>query len=164
MTRIPSLSALAAFMLASAGFAGAVPAAVTHWDYVNGRHEGLLWRAQLGTQVGPVTVAGDRVLVGTNNERLPIDTRRVDESILMCLSASTGKVLWSASHARLASRTNDLPVAPIASQPCVDGDRVCYVSNRGELCCVALNDGHRIWTLDMVKDLNVFKRDPSDIA
>jgi outer membrane protein assembly factor BamB len=66
----------------------------------------------------------------------------------------------------------------------VEGNRVYYVSNRGELMCVDLQgfhdkkndgpyqdekstglaDGDVIWKIDMVKELGVFKRDASDFG
>lgn len=134
------------------------------WDYTAGDRLGLVWRASLGTQMGSLVVSGNRVLVGTNNSPVPDDPARPDESVLLCVSAETGKTLWRARHPRLSTRTNDLPEAPIVSRPCVEEGEVYYVSNRGGLSCVDLSDGHRRWTLDMVKDLGVFKRDPSDIA
>ena len=36
------------------------------------------------------------------------------------------------------------------------------MSNRGELVCAALSDGRRLWTLDMIGQLGIFKRDVND--
>ena len=50
----------------------------------------------------------------------------------------------------------------ISSTPFIDKDRVYYVSNRGELCCLKVADGKIVWMLDMPKTLGVFRRDPND--
>ena len=44
----------------------------------------------------------------------------------------------------------------MASSPCVEGDRLYYVSNRCELVCANVTDGGFVWKLDMIKELGVF--------
>jgi outer membrane protein assembly factor BamB len=136
------------------------------------------WAARLGTQTygGPV-VAGGKVFVGTNNGSLLRPGIEGDRGCVLCLDEQTGKLLWQATHDKLASGSaNDWPEQGVASTPLVDGDRVYYVSNRCELVCADLegfldgeNDGpfkeekytdrldaDFVWILDMVGQLGVF--------
>jgi outer membrane protein assembly factor BamB len=126
-----------------------------HWMSAPRGRNALLWRVE-NDQLGSFTVAGDKVLVGGRLDK-------GNQGVLMCLSAETGQTRWRITHDKLPLRRNDM-VGCITSTPFVDGDRVYYVSNRGELCCVGLSDGHSVWSIDMPKDLGIFKRDPGDIA
>jgi outer membrane protein assembly factor BamB len=108
----------------------------------------------------------------------------VDRGVLMCFDQRTGKFLWQAVHNKLPSGVNDWEKEGIASSPAVEGNRVYYVSNRAEVVCANANgrtgkiqgkpleylnfatkklvsyddefDADIIWSLDMVKELNVF--------
>jgi outer membrane protein assembly factor BamB len=152
---------------------GVIP---TRWDVE--KKENIRWAARLGTQTygGPV-VAGGKVFVGTNNgsELRPGITG--DKGCVLCFEEKTGKLLWQATHDKLASGSaNDWPEQGVASTPLVDGDRVYYVSNRCELVCADVagfrdvtNDGpfkdeqytteqdaDFIWILDMIGQLGVY--------
>ena len=140
----------------------------------------VLWTAALGTEAyaGPV-VAGGVVLVGTNNEA-PRDPKVAgDRGILMAFSAKDGAFLWQAVHDKLAvGRSQDWPGQGVCSTPAVAGDRVYYLSNRGEVVALDLkgftdgeNDGpvttetrttkadaDVVWTLDMIGSLGVVPR------
>lgn len=156
------------------------------WDVKTGKN--VKWVAHLGSNSygGPV-IAGGRIFIGTNNGafRNPRDVEpqskasgkpgAADKGILLCLRESDGRFLWQAVHDKLASgRVNDWPQQGIASAPCVEGDRVYYVSNRCELVCADVEgfangnqglqdeqyqdatDADIIWRLDMMKELGVF--------
>jgi outer membrane protein assembly factor BamB len=81
------------------------------------------------------------------------------------------------AHPKLpAGRVNDWPLQGICSTPAVDGDRLYYVSNRGELMCLDTEgfrdkendgpftsetdtseiDGDIVWKYDMIGELDVF--------
>jgi outer membrane protein assembly factor BamB len=80
----------------------------------------------------------------------------------MCFDEKTGKFEWEATFAKLAAgRVNDWPLEGICSTPCVEGDRLYYVSNRCEVVCSSVKDGSIQWRLDMIKEMNVF---PHNIA
>src|SRR5262249_17798459 len=49
----------------------------------------------------------------------------------------------------------DQPKHGVASVPCIDGDRLYYVSNRCEIVCANVKDGKAVWTFDMIKELKV---------
>jgi outer membrane protein assembly factor BamB len=140
--------------------------------------ENIKWVAELGSRsYGNTVVAGGKVFVGTNNERERNPKIKGDKGVVMCFRESDGAFLWQAVHDKLpAGRVNDWPEEGICSSPCVDGNRVYYVSNRCELVCADVegfldgkNDGPYtqekyqdktdadfIWVLDMMEELTVF--------
>jgi outer membrane protein assembly factor BamB len=151
----------------------------------------LLWQVDLGTRAyGQAVIANGYILVGTNNER-PRNTRdqirnqdgeieSIDKGILICFEAETGKFAWQAVHDKLPGGIgNDWPRQGIVSTPCIDGNRVYYMSNRCELVCADLKgfaDGNQgiqkeqyddptdadfLWRNDIIKDYGVF---PHNIA
>src|SRR5215213_6196511 len=152
------------------------------WDVKTKKN--VKWVADLGSQTyGNITVSGGVVLVGTNNEGKRDPKIVGDKGVLMAFSAADGTFLWQAVHDKLQSgRVNDWPFQGIASSPLVEGDRVYYVSNRGELMCVDLqgfadneNDGpvtdekltgvgqvDVIWRLDMMEELGTFQHNLSN--
>lgn len=139
----------------------------------------IQWVGRLGstTMRAPV-VADGQVYVGTNNEnawqeRYPKD---IDLGVLLCFRESDGQFLWQ--HANPKTRTgreHDWPQMGITSRPCVEGDRLWYITNRAEIVCLdtqGFRDGENdgsvtdeshtgrqdadiIWRLDMMKDLGV---------
>jgi outer membrane protein assembly factor BamB len=97
----------------------------------------------------------------------------------MCFRESDGKFLWQAVTDKLDSGSeNDFPDQGVCSSPAIEGKRLYYVSNRGELVCLdtegfmdGKNDGpfqdearkgptdaDIIWKLDMMKELGVYQR------
>jgi outer membrane protein assembly factor BamB len=149
----------------------------TDWDVEEGHMKNVKWAAKLGSRAygGPV-VAGGKVFVCTNNEAPRNPKIPGDKGIVMCFQESDGKFLWQAVHDKLASGlVNDWPREGICSTPCVEGNRVYYVSNRCELVCAdtegftdGKNDGAQdekykgptdadfVWRLDMIGTLDVF--------
>jgi len=123
-----------------------------------GKEKHLLWVAALGNKAyGGPTIAGGRIFVGTNNEKPRDPTIKGDRGVLMCFDEKKGNFLWQITHEKLpGGDVNDCPKEGIASTPAVDGEFVYYVSNRCELVCAGVEKGNIVWTLDMVKDLNVF--------
>ena len=146
------------------------------WDVAT--KQNIKWLAPLGTQTygGPV-IAGGKVYVGTNNAGNFRPGIKGDKGCVLCLDEKTGKLLWQATHDKLASGAqNDWPEQGVASTPLVEGDRVYYVSNRCELVCADANgfldgkndgpfkdekytepqDADFIWVLDMISQLGVY--------
>jgi outer membrane protein assembly factor BamB len=145
------------------------------FDLATGR--GVKARAELGNEsyAGPV-VAGGRVFLGTNNERPRNPGVSGDRGVLLAFSAVDGAFLWQATHAKLAAgRSQDWPLQGLCSTPAVEGDRLYYLSNRGE--AVALdtqgfrdgendgpftaetvrgeNEADFVWTLDLIGSLGI---------
>jgi outer membrane protein assembly factor BamB len=147
------------------------------WDVKTKKN--VKWVATLGSQTyGNAIVSGGVVLVGTNNEGVRDAKITGDKGVLMAFKESDGTFLWQMVHDKLAAgRVNDWPYQGVASSPLVEGDKVYYVSNRGELMCVDLqgfrdkeNDGpvtdekltgetngDIIWRLDMMEELGVLQ-------
>ncbi len=151
---------------------GLLPA---EWDVTTRRN--IRWVADLGTQTfSNPAVSGGKVFIGTNNGQ-PRDSRVAgDKGVLMCFAAADGRFLWQAVHDKLeAGNAQDWADIGICSSPCVVGDRVYYVSNRGELICAdteGFHDGENdgpltderfhgpadadlVWVLDMRATLGI---------
>ncbi len=149
----------------------------TVWDLKTGKN--VLWRVPLGSVVhrSPV-VHGEQIYVGTNNAAgfLPRYPAEVDLGVLLCFQISDGKLLWQHSNEKLPTgRVHDWPLQGISSRPCVERDRLWYVTNRCEVVCLdtegfrdAENDGpcqdeeftdemeaDIVWRFDMMGELGV---------
>ena len=139
----------------------------------------VTWTCGLGTQTnGSPVVAGGKIFIGTNNgggflSRFP---SKVDLGVLLCLDEATGRLLWQYCCKKLPTgKVHDWPEAGICSTPLVEGDRLWFVSSRGEVVCLDAegfrdeeNDGPHtdeeftgdldadiIWRLDMMRELGV---------
>ncbi len=145
------------------------------WDVKNGKN--MKWKVQIGsTSNGNPVVADGKIFLGTNNANPRNPEIQGDKGVLMCFRESDGKFLWQAITDKLESGfENDWPEQGVCSSPAVEGKRLYYVSNRGELVCLdtegfldGKNDGpfqdevHKgptdadiIWKLDMMKELGV---------
>ncbi len=141
--------------------------------------ENIKWVAQLGSQsYGNPVVAGGHVYVGTNNgaghvKRYPAT---VDLGCLLCFRESDGKFLWQHSSEKLPTgRVHDWPLQGICCAPLVEGERLWFVTSRGEVACldtqgfhdeendgpyaeetvVAKDEADVVWKFDMMRDLGV---------
>jgi outer membrane protein assembly factor BamB len=148
------------------------------WDVKNGKN--IKWKVQIGTtSYGNPVVADGKIFLGTNNGNPRNSVIDGDKGVLTCFRESDGKFLWQAVTDKLDSGSeNDFPEQGVCSSPAVEGKRLYYVTNRGELVCLdtegfldGKNDGsfqdevHRgptdadiIWKLDMMKELGVYQR------
>ena len=145
------------------------------WDAKAGTN--IKWKAPIGsTSNGNPVVADGKIFLGTNNgnPRNPLITG--DKGVLMCFRESDGQFLWQAVTDKLeAGGDADWPEEGVCSSPAVEGTRLYYVSNRGELVCLdteGLSDGENdgpfqdeahkgptdadiVWKLDMRTELGV---------
>lgn len=127
-----------------------------------GKEKNIKWVAEMGSYSygGPV-LAGGKFFVGTNNDNPRDKDIKGDKGVLMCFRESDGKFLWQIVHDK-GDEASDYAKQGIISTPCVEGDRIYYVSNRGEVVCADVNGdektgkGKIIWSYDMVKELDVF--------
>jgi outer membrane protein assembly factor BamB len=147
---------------------------------------------KLGSQTyGTPTIAGGRVLVGTNNET-PRDPRQVgDRGVVMAFDEKTGEFQWQLVVPKLgAGKVSDWEFLGICSSATIEGDRAYVITNKCEIVCLDVNgmaDGNQgfadeanysvdaagkpveptakdadiIWTFDMRGELGVF---PHNIA
>jgi len=145
------------------------------WDAKNGTN--IKWKAKIGSSSnGNPVVADGKVFLGTNNGSPRNPEITGDKGVLMCFRESDGRFLWQAVTDKLESGyENDWPEQGVCSSPAVEGKRLYYVSNRGELICLDTEgfrdgkndgpfqdevykgptDGDIIWKLDMRKELGV---------
>lgn len=149
----------------------------TEWDSKTGRN--IRWSAALGSETyGNPVVTNGKLFVGTNNgagylARYP---SKVDLGVLLCFDEATGKFLWQHSNEKLPTgRVHDWPHQGICAAPFAEGDRLWYVTNRGEVVCLdteGFHDGENdgpfntethstpdeadvVWKLDMMKELGI---------
>jgi outer membrane protein assembly factor BamB len=147
------------------------------WD--TGAGQNIKWSAGLGSETyGNPVVANGKVFVGTNNgagylQRYP---NKVDLGVLLCFDAASGKFLWQHSSEKLPTgRVHDWPNQGICSAAMCEGNRLWYVTSRGEVVCLDTegfvdgeNDGpfveepnqntdeaDVVWKLDMMNQLGV---------
>ena len=147
------------------------------WNVKTG--ENILWSAPLGSQTyGNTVVANGRVFVGTNNHHgyLPRYPKSVDLGALVCFDEANGEFLWQHSSPKLSTgRVHDWPDQGICCSPFVDGDRMWFVTSRGEVRCLdtegfrdgvndspytgedveAENEADVIWVYNMMDKLGV---------
>ena len=116
----------------------------TEWDVAEGTN--IKWSMPLGSETyGNPVIANGKVYIGTNNgagylKRYPA---KIDLGCLICFEESTGKFLWQASSEKLPTgRVHDWPNQGICCSPLVDGDRLWYVSSRGEVVCMDVEGFH----------------------
>ena len=104
------------------------------WDAKSGTN--IKWKAPLGsTSNGNPVVADGKIFLGTNNGNPRNPEITGDKGVLMCLRESDGKFLWQAVTDKLDG-DSDWPEEGVCSSPAVEGKRLYYVSNRGELVCL----------------------------
>lgn len=100
----------------------------------------IKWVVPLGSQTyGNPVVANGRIFVGTNNGAayLSYYPSSVDLGVMLCFEEKTGRFLWQHSNLKLPTgRVHDWPLQGVCSTPVVRGDRLWYVSNRGEVVCL----------------------------
>jgi len=109
---------------------------VDRFDPATGHN--VKWAVPLGSQTWSTpVVAQGRVFIGTNNDP-PRDPRhKGDRSVLLCLSEKDGSLLWQLVVPKLGADVYlDWPRAGMCSPPTVEGDRVYFITNRGEAVCL----------------------------
>jgi outer membrane protein assembly factor BamB len=101
------------------------------------------WTASgLGAGYGSVAVSGDRVFVQGATQR---------ESVVSSLNRADGKVLWTKVIG--ARGDNDRGDGP-RSTPTVDGDRLYVLTENGDLACLRVADGTRVWQRNILRDFD----------
>lgn len=116
----------------------------TDWNVDDGTN--IKWAAKLGSETyGNPVIANGKVYIGTNNgsgymKRYPA---KVDLGCLICFDEETGEFLWQHSSEKLPTgRVHDWPNQGICCAPLVIGDRLWYVTSRGEVICLDTEGNH----------------------
>ncbi|MCY3018640.1 MAG: PQQ-binding-like beta-propeller repeat protein [Planctomycetota bacterium] len=101
----------------------------------------IKWTVKLGTQsYSTPIVAGGKVFIGTNNDRLRDPKHKDDCGVLLCLDENDGKLCWQlVVPKREGDQYLDWPRTGWCSPATVEGDRVYTVTNRGEVVCLDIN-------------------------
>lgn len=147
------------------------------WDSTDA--ENIKWVAKLGSQTyGNVVIAGGKAFIGTNNsggwiERYP---DKVDLGCLIAFDIKDGSFLWQHSSEKLKTgRVHDWPLQGICCAPLVEGDRMWFVTSRGEVRCLdteGFRDGENdgpvtneeytseveadvVWIFDMMREFGI---------
>ncbi len=109
-------------------------------EWISDKAVNIKWVSRVGSQTyGNPVIAGGRLYVGTNNgagylNRYPAD---VDLGCLLCFNEKTGEFLWQDSNEKLPTgRVHDWPLQGICCAPLVEGNRLWYVTSRGEVVCL----------------------------
>lgn len=105
----------------------------------------LVWRATgIGLGIHPVSVAEGRVFVVGNRE---------GGEFVFALDARTGAKLWAA---RVDNSIDENPLMRWLTQrsPTVDGDRLYTLTASGELVCLRVGDGHKVWQRSYPKEFD----------
>jgi len=147
------------------------------WDPTDAKN--IKWVARLGSQsYGNAVISDGKIYVGTNNSGGWLDRypSKVDLGCLLCFELETGKFLWQHSSEKLPSgRVHDWPLQGICCAPLVEGNRLWFVTSRGEVRCLDTegfydgeNDGPHtdepfavneeadvVWSFDMMKELGI---------
>ena len=104
------------------------------------------WVSTLGSQTyGNPVIANGKVFVGSNNsggyiKRYPSD---VDLGVLLAFNEADGKFLWQHSSEKLPTgRVHDWPLQGICAASYVEGERLWFVTSRGEVRCVDTQGFH----------------------
>lgn len=109
-------------------------------DWDQSEKENVHWYAPLGSQTyGNAVIADGQVYVGTNNGygHLPRYPAKEDLGCLLAFSEDDGKFLWQHSSEKMdEGRVYDWPLQGICSSPLVEGDRLWFVTSRGEVRCL----------------------------
>ena len=100
----------------------------------------IKWVARLGSETyGNPVIVGGRVFIGTNNSRAYLKRYpgQIDLGCLLALRESDGGFLWQHSSEKLATgNDHDWALQGICSTPLVEGDRLWFVTSRGEVRCL----------------------------
>jgi len=109
-------------------------------EWQKDKAKNIKWVARLGSQsYGNPVIANGHVYVGSNNgagylKRYP---DAIDLGVLLCFSEADGKFLWQHSNEKLPTgRVHDWPMQGVCATPLVEGKRLWYVTNRGEVVCL----------------------------
>ncbi len=103
----------------------------------------VLWRIKAGEGLASPVVANGRAFLFDNQD---------GQETLRCVSAADAKELWRTPIDDVF-KDNQGPSGPRCT-PVVDDGRVYAQSCRGELQCLAVADGKKIWSVNFTKDFD----------
>lgn len=115
------------------------------------------WVVPLGSEsYGTPTIAGGRVLVGTNNESPRDPETTGDRGVVMSFEEGSGAFQWQFTRPKLPGGDNvDWQYLGICSSALLHKDRGYILTNRGEVAALDLSTGQPAWSFDMINTLGV---------
>jgi outer membrane protein assembly factor BamB len=98
--------------------------------------------ASLGEGYGCLAIRGDRIYVqGVQS----------GSSSVFCLNRHDGKTVWATA---LAARVEQDRGSGPRGTPTLDGDRMYALAENGELACLRVQDGTKVWRRNILQDFN----------
>ena len=105
----------------------------------------IKWQTDVGTGYGSCTTARGRCFFFDRVDNL---------ARLRCLNAETGKIIWTYTYKTNYDDAFGFDNGPRTS-PLIDDDRVYVFGVEGQLHCVSVSDGKKIWSLDTNDEFDV---------
>lgn len=103
-----------------------------------------LWKQPIGGGYSGISVVGNRV-VTMDRQKEPAEVERI-----VCFGADTGRELWRHIYPVVYGKL-DYGNGPRAAPTIADG-RVYTLGALGHVCCVELDTGRLVWSVDTVKE------------
>lgn len=100
----------------------------------------VVWKASIGAGYSGPVVKGDRVV---------IHHRLGDKETVDAMSTSTGKIIWRTEFPSTYRGGVDPDQGPRCT-PVIAGNSVFTLSAGGELHCLSLSSGRKVWSKDLV--------------
>jgi len=113
----------------------------------------LLWEKNVGAGYSAPSVRG---------VRLVFHHRVEDEEVVECMDVATGKQLWQYKYPSQYSDPYGYNNGPRCT-PLLTESRCYTYGAEGVISCLDLKSGEEIWTRDIKKNFNVFKKDQPDV-
>ena len=95
----------------------------------------------------PAVAKGKLIVCGAE------DPKEGKNEFVLCLDPVTGKQIWRTPVETSPGRYNFGYGNGPRSTPTIEGDRVYILGAKGDLLCLNLADGKRVWAKNLVKDL-----------
>ena len=105
----------------------------------------VAWKASVGRGYSAVAVAGQRAFTIGHDEK--------GQETVYCLDANSGEVIWKHAYdAQLLP--NQHPGGPNAT-PTIVGDKVITLSKDGQVFCLGIEKGNKIWQANLIEAMSV---------
>jgi outer membrane protein assembly factor BamB len=101
----------------------------------------VLWKVPVGPSFSSVTVVGDRLYT---------TAQRGGRDVILCLEAKAGKEVWARDAAPAYVDVQKQGPGPRSTPTYHRGRLYCFLP-RGELLCVAADDGRLLWRVDTLE-------------
>ncbi|HVV71661.1 MAG TPA: PQQ-binding-like beta-propeller repeat protein, partial [Verrucomicrobiae bacterium] len=104
----------------------------------------IAWRKPVGHGFSGPVESGGRVI---------LFHRVADQEVVDCLDAHTGNLVWHFAYATTYEDEFGFDNGPRAT-PTIAGNRVYTFGAQGVLCCLAMETGKKLWSVDVQKEFH----------